>query len=286
MAILGGVVAAFTGFGGFVFIMNVLIGRLIEMFYPLEKQQPPKDVIFDALHAVFFRGISPVLEAMTGPILIYVMGRLGSGWLDLRLLPLPVSLVFYLLLVDFLQYWIHRAYHAFPLLWAFHSFHHSDESFNNFTGWRHVWLTQVLGSIVVHIPLTIVFHLPPSMPLALTAFELAAGILMHLNSPIEFGRFSLWFMNPQFHRIHHSVQPEHWNKNFANSLPLWDVVFRTSWKPQKGEFPDTGLVPSDLPNGFVDALIWPLRQPLRRLAAIAKQQVSYRILWRRPLLDR
>jgi sterol desaturase/sphingolipid hydroxylase (fatty acid hydroxylase superfamily) len=158
-------------------------------------------------------------------------------------------------------------------MWALHSFHHSDESFNNFTGWRHAWLCGVIRIMAISTPVAILFHVPLSVFLAFAAIQLAVGILMHLNSPIEFGRFSLWFINPQFHRVHHSVQAEHWNKNFANALPLWDVVFRTSWKPRKGEFPDTGLVPSDVPHGFVDALVWPLHRPLRRL-------MSSRGVWR------
>lgn len=267
MAVLGGVVAAFTGFGGFLFIMCVLIGRLIEFICPLHKNQPPKEVLLGAAYAVFTCAISPPVGTLNGVVLVYLMGRLGSGWLDLGLLPFPVALLLYLLAEDFLEYWTHRAYHAFPFMWALHSLHHSDKSFNNFTGWRHAWLDRVINNILIYAPLAIVFRAPPPILLAFTAIHMASGILMHLNSPIEFGRFSLWFMNPQFHRIHHSVQPEHWDKNFANALPLWDVVFRTSWKPRKGEFPDTGLTPSDKPIDLVDALIWPLHRPLGRLIA-------------------
>jgi sterol desaturase/sphingolipid hydroxylase (fatty acid hydroxylase superfamily) len=48
-------------------------------------------------------------------------------------------------------------------------------------------------------------------------------------------------VTPQVHRIHHSEKPEHYNKNFADFLPLFDIVFGTYHSPRRDEFPATGL---------------------------------------------
>ena len=47
------------------------------------------------------------------------------------------------------------------------------------------------------------------------------------------GRFVSWIGNPQWHRIHHSLQPEHFDKNFAGLLPLWDILFGTFRNPRE-----------------------------------------------------
>ena len=65
-----------------------------------------------------------------------------------------------------------------------------------------------------------------------------------------------WINSPQWHRIHHSTQPEHVNKNFSGGLPLWDMLFGTAWIPGCNEYPATGLVPGEQ-VGIIDSIIWP-----------------------------
>jgi len=48
-------------------------------------------------------------------------------------------------------------------------------------------------------------------------------------------------VTPQVHRIHHSVERQHQDKNFADALPIFDIVFGTYVKPTRDEFPTTGL---------------------------------------------
>lgn len=35
------------------------------------------------------------------------------------------------------------------------------------------------------------------------------------------------FLSPVDHRIHHSCEKEHWDKNFGHITPLWDRLFGT-----------------------------------------------------------
>lgn len=48
-------------------------------------------------------------------------------------------------------------------------------------------------------------------------------------------------VTPQVHRIHHSRDPGHYNRNFADAFPLFDILFGTYHKPAAEEFPETGL---------------------------------------------
>jgi sterol desaturase/sphingolipid hydroxylase (fatty acid hydroxylase superfamily) len=54
-------------------------------------------------------------------------------------------------------------------------------------------------------------------------------------------------VTPQVHRIHHSVDPAHHNCNFADALPIIDIIFGTYRRPERDHFPNTGLGPADQP---------------------------------------
>jgi sterol desaturase/sphingolipid hydroxylase (fatty acid hydroxylase superfamily) len=74
-----------------------------------------------------------------------------------------------------------------------------------------------------------------------------------------------WFLlnNPQFHRIHHSLLPEHHGKNFSPYFPIWDVLGGTAYPPKSGEYPATGLVEELEQVTFSQAIVWPWRHRLR-----------------------
>jgi sterol desaturase/sphingolipid hydroxylase (fatty acid hydroxylase superfamily) len=41
------------------------------------------------------------------------------------------------------------------------------------------------------------------------------------------------FISPIDHRIHHSRDREHWDKNFGHITPLWDRLFGTCYEGDK-----------------------------------------------------
>ncbi len=87
---------------------------------------------------------------------------------------------------------------------------------------------------------------------------------------VSLGPFALCLNNPQYHRIHHSVEPQHQNKNFCKLLPLFDLMFGTVWKPGKDEFPATGLATGDAARGFFDGIIWPVRHRMRGFPNVSR----------------
>jgi len=50
------------------------------------------------------------------------------------------------------------------------------------------------------------------------------------------------FAGPQYHRIHHSNQRQHQDRNFAAFFPIWDILLGTHHKPLKDEFPPCGTL--------------------------------------------
>ena len=85
-----------------------------------------------------------------------------------------------------------------------------------------------------------------------------------MNLRFSFG--PIWFVlnSPQFHRIHHSSQRQHYDRNFAGLFTVFDAIFRTAYVPARGEYPSTGLEDADTPGNLVEAILWPTREWLRR----------------------
>jgi hypothetical protein len=84
--------------------------------------------------------------------------------------------------------------------------------------------------------------------------------------------------DPQYHRIHHSLEERHWNKNFAERLPIWDFLFGTLYAgfdeyPQVGipDYPvrETSRRPLVVTSLWIALILYPfqkLGQELRRFS--------------------
>jgi sterol desaturase/sphingolipid hydroxylase (fatty acid hydroxylase superfamily) len=116
------------------------------------------------------------------------------------------------------------------------------------TTWsRTNWIDAFFSSALIILPFTIVFRVDSLDPWELgtvgliitgVKFLLTAG---HANVRVQVGWASIFWCTPQVHRIHHSRLPEHHDKNFAFTFPLWDVMFGTYHPPKRDEFPPTGV---------------------------------------------
>jgi sterol desaturase/sphingolipid hydroxylase (fatty acid hydroxylase superfamily) len=242
----------------------LLIARQFEQRNPIEAAQSTAEVIVDWKLAGLRLVIKQLLSPITNICSIMIINAAGGGWIHLRSDGwwFLVSSIVLILAIDFWSYLVHRAAHKFSVLWAMHSLHHSAEALSMVTGVRHCWLEDAIHTAVFPV-LAIIFKVPPEIapPIALLYFLIGDG-MVHLNFRISFGRFALVLNNPQYHRIHHSVEPQHQNKNFCKMLPIFDVIFGTAWKPGKDEFPATGLVPRERATGILEGIIWPIRHRL------------------------
>ena len=242
----------------------VLIARQFEKRRPIEAKQRATDVIVDWKLVGLNVSAKYLFAPVTAACSIMIVNAAGGGWIVLRsdgwwFVP---SFIVLIIVIDFWAYIVHRAQHKFPVLWAMHSLHHSAEALSMVTGARHFWIENLIASGVFPV-VAIVFKTSPDMAILIGFFYFLAGDgLAHLNMRMLLGRFALCIQNPQYHRIHHSIEPQHRDKNFCKLLPLFDVIFGTAWKPGKDEFPATGLDTGEKPTGFIDGIIWPIRHRL------------------------
>jgi sterol desaturase/sphingolipid hydroxylase (fatty acid hydroxylase superfamily) len=148
---------------------------------------------------------------------------------------------------DFFYYWFHRLQHAVPFLWQFHAVHHSDEEMNVTTSLRHHWIEDPLRVVLAILPMTLLYKLENHEVYFLALLLGNWGYFVHANVRIDFGRMTAWLSGPMLHRVHHSIEERHRDKNFAAYVPLWDVLFGTYFRPDG--YPRTGVAPATSSSG-------------------------------------
>ncbi len=257
-------------FGGMALLLLVAIATPLERIRPIERHDNDEARGQIRMEWLLVAAMT-VIEVFTGALAVrftmWIVGMLGTGPLlafdpqsVLGVIALTLAYAFY---IDLFKYWLHRLEHIVPALWAIHSFHHSAERITVITGARHHWL-EGLAIVPMVVAFEMVFEVPQNtVVMALLLLKVPDG-LQHLNYKIAWHRVGILFNTPQWHRIHHSVEEKHWEKNFSSSLPIMDVIFGTAYYPAPDEYPATGLVPSDSPRLW-HGIIWPFRGLVARL---------------------
>jgi sterol desaturase/sphingolipid hydroxylase (fatty acid hydroxylase superfamily) len=176
-----------------------------------------------------------------------------------------------LVLHDAWYYWAHRLEHRVPLLWEFHKLHHSDENMNTSTWARDHFMQAAWTAFFPAFTLGLIFDLSLAeagkAALYSNLFLIGLSMFYHSAIRVQLPWLDRVLVTPQVHRIHHSIGAEHYNTNFADALPIFDILFGTYHRPRKDEFPATGLgtqysVPRSLWRAQFEPL-WALHKMLK-----------------------
>lgn len=174
-----------------------------------------------------------------------VMPALQNG---IQSLPFVAELLLIILVADFAQYWLHRAYHE-TWLWRVHAVHHSIKSMDWLAGSRlHILevlmtRTMVLGSIYV---------LGFSKEV-IDAYIIVVGfqaVFNHCNVDVRLGFLRHIVVTPNFHHWHHSVDKEALDTNYASHFAFLDYLFGTAAQSNKIWPTQYGVLGGYVPNGF------------------------------------
>jgi sterol desaturase/sphingolipid hydroxylase (fatty acid hydroxylase superfamily) len=185
-----------------------------------------------------------------GDALIKGYGPLGG-------LPRWAQIAAYLVLSDFLMYWIHRVFHG-KRMWRYHAIHHSAEDVDWTTAYRfhpiNLWLDPLLVDAVM-----LFMGIPVIVFLLLAPFNTVTSVYVHANLNWTLGPLKYVFASPVFHRWHHTLPDQGGDKNFASNFSLWDVLFGTFYMPA-GKLPENyGVKEPNFPTSFGGQLIYPFR---------------------------
>lgn len=216
-------------------VVLMIVLSNIELIAPAQKGQTLSGRLRNLVYiALFFLlgsfGVSLLPQILeTEPTI-----RSVSGWgiLWLLLAGLFVS--------DLLFYWYHRAQHSVSWLWPIHELHHSDAELNVTTSLRSYWLEYPIQVLAISLPVQ--FFVGTSAYTSLFSLFIMTSWLLftHTNVRLRLGPLTPLVCGPQLHRIHHSIERHHQNKNFAQFFPVIDILFGTYYAPSRDEFPATG----------------------------------------------
>lgn len=172
------------------------------------------------------------------------------GWLGYALQFLALIVI-----ADFLAYWRHRAEHSW--FWPIHAVHHSPTELHAANDIGHptqVWFTMLF----VALPMSLVQIDGPTTPVAVAFVVTVLSYYIHSPIDVHFGLLRKVLVDNRFHRIHHSLEQRHFDKNFGICFSIWDRWFGTAYDPATDEWPKVGLAEVPAPATLVDFLAMPL----------------------------
>lgn len=247
-------VAHYVGaaFGAIQVVLVFLVPMLLVELVRPARRLHLATVAFNLMYAPFYLTVSAaLLDPVASRLTPWIPANL-LGWsiADAPAWRVVVLVLLYVVAFDFFYYWFHRLQHRWQWMWRFHRFHHADSNVSISSATRHHWTEELLRYFVMSIPLLLLFGTPERTFPWLGVLTGVLGLFIHWNVPLRLGRLSAVLVGPQYHRLHHSIEPRHYDKNFAVIFPFWDWVFGTQWLPQGDEFPDTGLTDTTAPNGL------------------------------------
>ena len=230
---------------------------------PLRRPGLGTDLAYGLAQPVF-RGVGAVVGiALALASLAWVPGLLLRP--AVHHLPVGPRVLFGIVLVDAVIYWAHRWSHQVPLLWRFHSVHHSSERMDWLSGVRSHPFDGLVAAPAIALLLAAGFTSRFAGVLAVAQF--VTGLFLHANVRWRWRPLQRLVITPEFHHWHHSSEADACNTNFAAFLPIWDLVFGT-WFMPRDRRPQVYGTTTPVPEGFVAQLVNPLhglRNPLRAL---------------------
>ncbi|UJS26605.1 sterol desaturase family protein [Thiothrix winogradskyi] len=153
----------------------------------------------------------------------------GWGLLQVVNLPLWLTVLIAIVVLDFTIWAQHVMFHAIPTLWRLHRMHHADLDIDVTTGLRFHPL-EILLSFGIKATVIVALGVPA---VAVLLFEIILSSLAMFNHsnvrmPLAVDRvLRLLIVTPDFHRVHHSWYPHETNSNFGFNLSVWDRMMGT-----------------------------------------------------------
>jgi sterol desaturase/sphingolipid hydroxylase (fatty acid hydroxylase superfamily) len=245
---------------GWLLVGLLQLAVMIAIIAPLQRWRPVEpvtdraairtDILYTLIHRLglfrvgLFLAVEPFFDDGFGLLRVEGFGTfhldaLWPGVTDLAW----VSLLIYLVVFDFADYWIHRGQHGLRWWWGLHALHHSQRQMTLWSDNRNHLLDDLIRDSLL-VVLGQLIGVGPGQFVAVVAITQLSESLQHANLRLWFGRVGerLW-VSPRFHRLHHSIGLGHerparpgetpaptrlGGHNFGVLLPWWDVLFGTA----------------------------------------------------------
>jgi lathosterol oxidase len=249
------------------FLLNLIVYSAI--FIPLERlfaRLPQQHVFRSSWRTDFTYFFVSALLVQVTTILTLKPAMVLFDWAivpevqaRVRAWPGLVQFAALIVAVDLTQYWIHRAFHALPLLWRFHAVHHSADHMDWLAGSRLHLVDVAVTRGATYVPIYVLGFADGPLMAYLVVVSVQATFI-HANVSFTFGPMRWLVATPQFHHWHHAAEREAVDKNFAVHLPIIDLVFGTAYLPNRWPMAYGLLGGEPAPRGYLRQFAWPFRR--------------------------
>ncbi len=226
-------------------LLLFLVLRPMEALIPVQQIADPRarwnDFVYTLLHRIglfsvlIFFTLDPLLDGLAAMLRFESIHPFNLESLIPGASPIA-SFLLYFVVLDFCDYWYHRASHQFNWWWALHSLHHSQQDMNLWSDNRNHLLDDLLRDVYMGV-IALGIGVEPSQYVLLVSVSRILQSLQHANVRLHFGRIGeRLLVSPRYHRLHHAIGLGHESKgqgslggcNFAVLLPVWDILFGTA----------------------------------------------------------
>jgi sterol desaturase/sphingolipid hydroxylase (fatty acid hydroxylase superfamily) len=129
-----------------------------------------------------------------------------------------------IVLGDLLYYAWHRLSHRIPWLWASHFPHHTAKRINMLASARQGWTDVISGTWLTWVGLGLLGFSPLQTAPYFTLL-MVWQVVVHNEWVPRLGPLEWLLVTPSNHRVHHSLEPAHVDRNYGGVLIVWDRLF-------------------------------------------------------------
>ena len=235
---------------------------VLEIIFPWRKKQSVfrKDFWLDGFYMFFNFFIFSI--AISGFYRLIQLGFSDIGitsksiaFIDPSTWPMWLQLLFFFIILDFVQWFTHTLLHKYSFLWKFHKVHHSVKEMGFAAHLRYHWMENIFYKPLKTFAVMILFGFEPEQAYIVHFIAITIGHFNHANIKITWGPLKYIINNPVMHLQHHAYDvPEgRYGVNFGISLSLWDYIFKTNYIPEDSGTIDLGFPGVDkFPKSFID----------------------------------
>src|SRR6266702_2792635 len=206
------------------------------------------------------------------PILMYAANHIMAALISLEVFfwttaffsklapfiaPMQILWFIYAYLVWELGHFVyHFTCHKVRILWCLHAPHHAPTHINLSVIFTAFFLQGAYATFV-RTAICSFAGVPLQMLFLIMVIDGCYGALIHISEELwprgaVGGILGRIILNPNHHRIHHASNPEYLDKNYCNTLPIWDKIFGTLQHEIPGVKAIYGLNRDVKPNSFLD----------------------------------
>lgn len=136
----------------------------------------------------------------------------------------PAAPLLVILLADLSYYGWHRLSHHLPWMWASHFPHHTAKRLNMLASVRQGWTDVLSGTWLSWVGVGLLGFSPLQAAPYFTVL-LVWQTVVHNEWAPRLGPLEWLFVTPSHHRVHHSLEAAHINRNYGGVLIVWDRLF-------------------------------------------------------------